>query len=461
MPIKNRIKETQNMSLHQHNPYIVGMQGSLITKTPGEAVVQALAEDPAAASLNKEYMTAFYLPVDLQFLDVTNPLVIPLILRTLAGIHSTYTEFGSYYEKKIDRAHEDQVFDKLRCLMSNYRHQKAMDSINRDSDIVFQKMKESMTAEQQAEQEKEAALAASRAQALAESRAAAEIETTDFLKTWTCKCNRVSLHHYDAVHVIFTHTHKKYPNENFYLFTNRDQVETNKKYMYLYCGRMEDCCAVLTQTMPALSSEDQVISLKLKEAMDEVYEKTKPDQDGVSYYECLYETDNGYWHDSAQRILRETNIKETTGFTAMNKFVHAIAKRLFKVDYESDKNFKYNYEPNSHKFEMEDEFHVIVRLERGKLLIFFCSIQHEPDNCIPCTQKQAVGLSIVSKQSPRPSSANSSSSHVRVYAGNYQQARPDLAADAAVGRRHVANLRGLAGRRHPHPNYKDVPGYEV
>jgi len=299
-------------------------------------------------------------------------------------------------------------------------------------------------------------------------------------ESWTCKYNRKSFSEFDAVHVIFSNKNFLL-KENFYLFTRRDPdtdkssagAKTNKKYMLSYCGAMDDVCYKINRNgdlhrngdLP--NAAETKFFAQLKQEMDDLYEKTKPDKDGVSYYECEETTDDGYWHDSAQRILRETTHENTT---AMNKFVHAIAKRLFKVEYESHKKFTYNFKPQLHSFALDDEFHVIVRLQHGKPLIFFCSKDQQPNNCVPCSRERAVGpLSLPTQslptqsqtQSPRPSSANSSGSRVRVYAGNYKKADPALAADAANNRRHVANLRGLAGRRHPHPNYTHVPGYEV
>ena len=395
MPIENRIKDTPNMSLHlitEHNPYIVSMQGLLITKAPdtgaevsGVQQPEGDEKDELQGAKNVSYVAAFYLPLDFKFiepyLNMTDPIIrllIPICMLNISQFKPTQSksrEFFSYFFYQEQVARKSTALSNLKKDFSEHAYEKGMQELRE----LTAKWKQKSGAEEQSAAE----AAAAATSAIEEVKK--EDKNDDYIKGWTCKLNRKSSISYDAVHVIFTH--KNFGNENFYLFINKNEVEMNKKYLFVYCGKMQDFSLQIQRTP---SADKAAIYLGLKQEMDDLYEKTKPDKEGVSYYECEETTDDGYWHDSAQRILKETTHENTT---AMNKFVHAIAKRLFKVEYESHKKFTYNFKPNLHKFELDDEFHVIVRLQGGKPLIFFCSKDNQPNNCISCTKEHALGLS--------------------------------------------------------------------
>jgi len=413
MPIENRIKDTPNMSLHlmtEHNPYIVSMQGLLITKAPDETGAKVLEMQPKAVEKDQlqkpvSYVAAFYLPRDFKFiepyLDMTDPIIRLLIPLCMLGIFPkfkpTHIEFRNYLIHQDRVGRKSTALDKLKKDFQEHAAEELMKDVRKANAELIRALGKPGA-------EEESAPGAAATSATEEG--GKEDKNDDDTKGWTCKLNRKSSISYDAVHVIFTH--KNFANENFYLFINKKAVDMNKKYLFVYCGRMEDFCLQISSTSQLPSADEEAIYVGLKQEMDDLYEKTKPDQDGVSYYECEETTDDGYWHDSARRILIETTHANTT---AMNKFVHAIAKRLFKVEYESHKKFTYNFKPDLHKFALDDEFHVIVRLQGGKPLIFFCSKDNQPNNCISCTKEHALGSSSVPTQSPaRPNSAQSSRS---------------------------------------------------
>jgi hypothetical protein len=191
------------------------------------------------------------------------------------------------------------------------------------------------------------------------------------------------------------------------------------------------------QSMNPLSNK--IVDL-LKKQIDNLYEQIKPGPDGVSYYECESATDAGYWHDSAQRIFNTSAHTKALFQHAMDKFVRAIAKRLFYIECAPHKKLTYNYHADRHHFEHDDDWHVIVRLEQGKPLIFFCATDQQPQNCIACTRARALGktvpyaspYAVVASEAPENDQNDL----------EYREHDPKAAADAARQREQTFKNRG-------------------
>jgi hypothetical protein len=209
-----------------------------------------------------------------------------------------------------------------------------------------------------------------------------------------------SMSDYDCVHVCFTRTETQ-PNDspvheqqNFYLFS---KCLPGKYQMHKYLCMSEGVLTNVSmrniqnhQNKKVTFPQQTVKAYRLKTEMDEL---TKPDEDGIHYYECLNTTDLGYWHDHALKILEQAS---PTGLLErekeqMNKFVFTIANRLFAIPNDKPKYISYNHSAKNHIVE-HDDFHVIVRVENSQALIFFCAKELQPDNCVPCTKDKALGV---------------------------------------------------------------------
>jgi len=256
---------------------------------------------------------------------------------------------------------------------------------------------------------------------------------------------------------------KPKPNttHNFYLFKSLSK-KTKNKYLFVYQGTMthttEGMNSWQTHQNKTTTEEkslhfmnvkpDDELVKGLKKKMDDLFKITQAScKDGISYYECKIETDNGYWHDSAKRILQAGETIDHN--SAMDKFVHAIAKRLFKIDYAEHKQFRYNREAGLHKFEHDDNFHVIVRSEHGHTLIFFCAKDHVPHNCTPCTKEHALGkikVHKLSESAPRQSMGGRKKVHQGLYKVSHDR---DLLANEVERRKHELESRGRPHKINP------------
>ena len=116
---------------------------------------------------------------------------------------------------------------------------------------------------------------------------------------------------------------------------------------------------------------------------------------GPKYYECLKKTDDGFWHDNAGAILQQASSTALlpTQQQKLTTFIHTIAKRLFLINYDVKKDITYQFDALNHRVE-HDDFHVIIRREKGEVLIFFCAKDQQPDNCVLCTKEKALGIAI-------------------------------------------------------------------
>ncbi len=113
---------------------------------------------------------------------------------------------------------------------------------------------------------------------------------------------------------------------------------------------------------------------------------------GPKYFECLKTTDNGFWHDNAGAILQQASptALSPTQQQKLTTFIHTIAKRLFLINYDVEKDITYQFDALNHRVE-HDDFHVIIRRVKGDVLIFFCAKDKQPDNCVLCTKEKALG----------------------------------------------------------------------
>jgi hypothetical protein len=444
MPTKNRIKDTQNMSLHLHNPYIVSMQGSLKTNglsdmlcvgggcgrkdgvhepgaKPGEdegrrpedegrrpepqqqmpvqrappkwkkveenghflwvdherkmlsyskpegwseneantearqdaAKSQTAQNAESQESSRFKHCTAFYLPVECNFLvsylNMTDHRsfgwmlsIIMLSIAKLFSEHKTSDDANEEEQSKILHTKAKTINDGNEEAVSETddRRKSLLDFIEKqsfDENVMFKlsaDMKERELEQSRLFLEKmQQVLHRYSESAKSSSRESESAKLNDYvLESWTYKCNTQSIAAYDAVHLVFTD--KDARKENFYLFTKRgndsdkhsSSAKTNQKYLFVYDGTMEELRSQM-QDIAKVDTPKPHVFTTLIEQMDDLYEETKPGADGVSYYECKYATDAGYWHDSAQRILMQYHAHGLQ--QPMDKFVRAIAKRLF------------------------------------------------------------------------------------------------------------------------------------
>jgi hypothetical protein len=121
---------------------------------------------------------------------------------------------------------------------------------------------------------------------------------------------------------------------------------------------------------------------------------------GYVYYELPYTCDDGFWHDTALEILRRANFQELKPQQQqeLSKFVRVISDRVFlllvtkPVDFKKNLIVRYEYDASKHKVAHGDHYHVIMRFEKNKLLIFVCVSEGDrPLNCDPCTKEKALG----------------------------------------------------------------------
>jgi hypothetical protein len=121
---------------------------------------------------------------------------------------------------------------------------------------------------------------------------------------------------------------------------------------------------------------------------------------GYVYYELPYTCDDGFWHDTALEILRRANFQELKPQQQqeLSKFVRVISDRVFvllvtkSVDFKQNLIIRYEYDASQHKVAHGDHYHVIMRFEKNKLLIFVCTSNGDrPLNCDPCTKERALG----------------------------------------------------------------------
>jgi hypothetical protein len=116
---------------------------------------------------------------------------------------------------------------------------------------------------------------------------------------------------------------------------------------------------------------------------------------GPSYYELPYTEDDGFWHDIALQILQKANFQELKQEQKeeRSKFVYTIARRVFLLIIPLDKkklNIRYEYNASKHMLAHGDEFHVIIRIEKNKPLIFLCT-RERPLNGDPCSKAKSLG----------------------------------------------------------------------
>jgi hypothetical protein len=210
-----------------------------------------------------------------------------------------------------------------------------------------------------------------------------------------------SMSDYDCVHVCFTRTETQrndspvHEQQNFYLFSERLPGKYQmQKYLCMSEGVLTNVLQRIIQhhqNKKVMVSPQKVKAYRLK---TEMAKRTEPDAKGIHYYECLNTTDQGYWHDHALKILEQASPKGLleSEKEQMNKFVFTIANRLFAIPHDKTQyTISYNHSAKNHIVE-HDDYHVIVRVENSQALIFFCAKELQPDNCVPCTKDQALGL---------------------------------------------------------------------
>jgi len=243
---------------------------------------------------------------------------------------------------------------------------------------------------------------------------------------------------------------------NFYLFKTFIK-SMHAPIMFVYQGSMTNTIQHMQKCKSDPGADDKssefinakpddTLVTNFKKHMDDLFTNTQASSsDGISYYECEIETDNGYWHDSAQRILQSG--EEIEHNSAMDNFVHAIAKRLFKIEYAEHKKYTYNLVAKNYMFKNEDDFHVIVRFAHGRTWIFFCAKDHVPHNCTPCTREHALGshVDLFAKESgaQRQSTGGGKTAKQGLYTVNNDR---ELLARAVLGRKDKFENRGRQKR---------------
>jgi hypothetical protein len=118
------------------------------------------------------------------------------------------------------------------------------------------------------------------------------------------------------------------------------------------------------------------------------------------YYELQRSCDDGFWHDTADTIVSNWS-KHLSDYqkARLQQFVLTIAKRVFQFSPVSNPSLTYNLAKGSHRIELDEKYHVIVRKEQNIVHIFACTdefINSEEDNFKQCAQKDALGLRITS-----------------------------------------------------------------
>ena len=150
-----------------------------------------------------------------------------------------------------------------------------------------------------------------------------------------------------------------------------------------------------------MSAKSPYVVDKTSNPFDDDDDESKMSTDDVNY-EMPYTCDDGFWHDTALEILRRANFQELKSQQQqeLSKFVHVIANRVFRlftymgqpVDFIKKLIVRYEYDASNHKVAHGDDYHVIMRFEKNKLLIFVCvSDRDRPLNCDPCPKERALG----------------------------------------------------------------------
>jgi hypothetical protein len=146
-----------------------------------------------------------------------------------------------------------------------------------------------------------------------------------------------------------------------------------------------------------MSAKSPYVVDKTSNPFDDDDDESKLSTDDV-YYELPCTCDDGFWHDTALEILRRANFQELKPQQQqeLSKFVRVIADRVFILSMTvlDKKNLivRYEYDASQHKVAHGDHYHVIMRFEKNKLLIFVCTSNGDrPLNCDPCTKERALG----------------------------------------------------------------------
>jgi hypothetical protein len=377
------------MSLPSQNPYVVSKKGLFTTNTPevvGLAQPQAgpgrvrkrngmkhsdeLPEDEEEIVLessddnthskhfkDKDYV-GFYLNttnpmenlyVELPNVDMTNPknnqiieYVLPMILRGYSDL--------LYQDTHADKETKQKPLSPVQTLSENNYNQEhlatLMESLkSKDSSILSFLNNMHEKHEKQGKLEEEDLIVflkklyteeeiKTKYPQLAESNNT--LETSQPEKKWTVRTNTCPMEEeYDCMHICFTETDTirapfaSRQHENFYLFFKRSPTKESQKYLVLYQGTMMGLIRKIQNEEndkgEKVNHHATLMADLLRKNMDEL---TRPDENGIRYFECVDSTDQGYWHDHAHEILKHASSyglvdKEKK---QMSKFVHTIAK---------------------------------------------------------------------------------------------------------------------------------------
>ena len=213
----------------------------------------------------------------------------------------------------------------------------------------------------------------------------------------------------NMVVLTFASTHdnqvsRNHRKEMFYLFWDDFHDDSHpEKYLVAYSGRMQE-------TIDAISNDPShnTASERYRQYMDYInmymqhQALSQPPGAplplgmtlGVHYWKCPETTDMGFWHDHAHDILCDVDSavafhSDHTKARKLDNFILVIAKRLFRVALPTNPQLTYKFESNHHKVVVGDEFHVIIRLEQDKALIFYTG-KNAPKNCSLSSHAEAL-----------------------------------------------------------------------
>jgi hypothetical protein len=216
-------------------------------------------------------------------------------------------------------------------------------------------------------------------------------------------------HMLNCVKLIFTNFlddrgTQTYPKEEFYLFWNDSFDESNtSKYLVAYMGLNQGTInAIRKHLLHTTATECFVQYMEYIDKYQEVKASIQHPgaqlpsgmRAGVPYWKFPETTDMGYWHDHAHDILCDVDSAVTfrsdhTKGDKLHKFIYTIAKRVFLVPWPTNPALRYDTDSLHHRVVVGSEFHVIIRLENKKALIFYTG-QQPPRNCDLSSQQEAL-----------------------------------------------------------------------
>ena len=213
----------------------------------------------------------------------------------------------------------------------------------------------------------------------------------------------------NMVVLTFASTHdnqdsRNHGKETFYLFW--DDVHDDsypEKYLVAYSGRMQETIDAISKDLSHYTATERyreymkyITMYMTHQALSQPPGAGLPSglTPGVHYWKCPATTDMGFWHDHAHDILCDVDSavafhSDHTKIRKLHNFILVIAKRLFRVALPTNPQLTYKFESNHHRVVVGDEFHVIIRLEQDKALIFYTG-KNAPKNCSLSSHAEAL-----------------------------------------------------------------------